>query len=114
MKQSERRPRQKISGDWVEVRSSGLVSIGGVVARAYGLKALRVLITDEPGIGLHLSISHPGRYPTWDEIAHARYSLLPDDKTFVMFLPPSDQYVNVEGGPRGGNVFHLHEYRDGE
>lgn len=63
-----------------------------------------------PGQGLHLSISHrdhrdkPGRYPTWDEIAHAREQLLPDDRGFHMILPPSDEYVAVHD-----TTFHLHE-----
>lgn len=60
----------------------------------------------------HLSISHrtnhnpprPGRYPTWDEIAHARYELLPRDRTFAMLLPPMDEYVAVHD-----TTFHLHE-----
>lgn len=60
----------------------------------------------------HLSISHrtnhqpprPGRYPTWDEIADARYLLLPDDLTFVMELPPPDEYVAAHD-----TTFHLHE-----
>ncbi len=74
---------------------------------------LRVLITEDPG-GWHLSISHarmkkgepvPGRYPTWDEIAEARYRFLPDDLDFVMHLPPMDEYVAVHP-----TTFHLHEH----
>lgn len=72
---------------------------------------LSVLITDEP-TGLHLSISHrtnearpqPGRYPTWDEIADARERFLPDDRTFVMHLPPKAEYVNLHS-----TTFHLWE-----
>lgn len=60
----------------------------------------------------HLSISHrtnhqpprPGRYPTWDEIADARYLLLPDDRSFVMELPPPAEYVAAHD-----TTFHLHE-----
>lgn len=52
----------------------------------------------------HLSIAHPSRYPTWDEIAQARYDLVPDDVTMVMLLPPRREYVNVHK-----NCFHLHE-----
>lgn len=61
----------------------------------------------------HLSISHarltkgktvPGRYPSWDEIAHARYELLPGDLTFAMLLPPLEEYVAVHP-----TTFHLHE-----
>lgn len=52
----------------------------------------------------HLSISHPDRYPTWDEISHARYQLLDDDLYMVMILPPTREYVNVHDF-----CFHLHE-----
>ena len=52
----------------------------------------------------HLSISHPMRYPTWDEIKEARYDLLPDEITMAMLLPPSAKYVNIHK-----NCFHLHQ-----
>ena len=52
----------------------------------------------------HLSISHPSRYPHWDEIRDARYLLIPDEVTMVMFLPPRQEYVSVHP-----NCFHLHE-----
>lgn len=43
----------------------------------------------------HLVVSHPHRYPTWDEIADVRYELVPDDVTMAMLLPPPDSYVNL-------------------
>jgi hypothetical protein len=43
----------------------------------------------------HLSISHATRNPRWEEIAMARYDLLPDDVTMGMYLPPRAEYVNV-------------------
>lgn len=58
----------------------------------------------EDGWGWHMSIAHPKRYPTWDEIAKARYDLLPDDRVFVMVLPAVRDYVNVHE-----NCFHLWE-----
>lgn len=76
---------------------------------------LRALVAEEPD-GWHLSISHAPtprkkspprapRYPTWDELADARYGLLPDDIDAVMHLPPSDEYVAVHD-----TTFHLHEH----
>lgn len=56
------------------------------------------------GAGWHLSISSTKRYPTWDEIAHARYELLPDDALMMMELPPKGEYINIHE-----NTFHLHE-----
>lgn len=73
--------------------------------------SLRVYVSREPyadGWRWHLSISHPDRYPTWDEIAGARYDLLPDGCTLAMLLPPRAQYVNAHP-----NVFHLHEINPG-
>lgn len=57
----------------------------------------------------HLSISHPHRYPNWDVIADARYSLIPNEVTMVMFLPPREEYVNIHK-----NCFHLHETTDSD
>lgn len=56
------------------------------------------------GYGWHLSISHPSRYPTWDEVAKARYDLLPTDITIAQILPPPGEYVNVHEF-----CFHLHQ-----
>jgi hypothetical protein len=55
----------------------------------------------------HLSISHKDRYPVWDEITEARYSLLPNNITFAQLLPPKQEYVNLHP-----NTFHLWEIRD--
>lgn len=55
-------------------------------------------------MGYHMSISHPERYPTWDEIVYYRYRLLPENITMVMYLPPLSQYVNLHE-----NCFHLHQ-----
>lgn len=76
--------------------------------------AVTVLVADEgtPEYKItnrfHLSISHPHRYPKWDEISDARYSLLPDNCTMMMYLPPTEEYVNLHK-----NCFHLHESREG-
>jgi hypothetical protein len=69
----------------------------------------RVLIGHEDRNGdgkrlWHLSISCEKRYPTWDEIKDARYTLLPMGLTFAMLLPPMNEYVNVHQ-----NCFHLWE-----
>ena len=77
-------------------------------------RLVAVVAGDEP-TGWHMSISHnkrvkggalePGRYPTWDEIADARYELLPTELDFVMHLPPPDEYVAVHD-----TTFHLHQH----
>lgn len=69
-----------------------------------------VLVSQDPtGPGnelrWHLSISHPKRYPHWDEIKDARYRFIPDQVTMAMLLPPEAEYVNMHK-----NCFHLHEF----
>jgi hypothetical protein len=67
-------------------------------------------VAEEPP-GWHLSISfrdHKGklsRYPSWDEIMHARDQLLPADVEFVMWLPKEGEYVAMHD-----TTFHLHEH----
>lgn len=60
----------------------------------------RCLITVTPPMatdGWILSIDHPDRYPTWDEIAKARYELMPADALVGMMLPPKEQFINIAG-----------------
>lgn len=64
---------------------------------------LHVLVTrNGPEMEWHLSVSHPNRYPTWDEIKALRYAILPDSLTFGILLPPKAEYVNNHK-----NCFHL-------
>lgn len=79
------------------------------------LRAIRSC--DPPEHLWHLSVAHERvglrknrapRYPSWDELAHARYELLPENIDVVMHLPPPDEYVSVED-----TTFHLHENREG-
>jgi hypothetical protein len=62
-----------------------------------------ILLTQEYGL-LHISISHPSRYPNWNEIAYARYKLIPARSDAVMVLPPEDEYINIHE-----NCFQVHE-----
>lgn len=75
-------------------------------AKAYGLGECTIFVARELGL-FHLSISHPIRYPTWDEIHDARYQLLPDSICVAMLLPPKEEYVNLHS-----NCFHLWEIED--
>ena len=45
--------------------------------------------------GYHLSIAHPKRYPTWAEIAHARYKLIPNECNMALLLPSEEDYINA-------------------
>jgi hypothetical protein len=74
--------------------------------RTYRWGEVQVFAGKEPA-GWHLSISHPTRNPTWEEIKAARYDLCPHDITMAMILPPTDEYVNLHNF-----CFHLHQIAD--
>lgn len=81
----------------------GLVNEANCYIRLYTLGQCRILVTRELG-KWHLSISCRDRYPDWDEIAEARYRVLPNAVTMAMVLPPKEEYVNMHP-----NTFHLWE-----
>lgn len=84
----------------------------GSSARAFKKGDCGVLITlEEHGKKprWHLSISCQNRWPTWEEIKDARYTLLPNNLTFAQILPPPGDYINIHP-----NCFHLWEIDDGE
>jgi hypothetical protein len=74
---------------------------GGLKAKAGVMGECTVFLSEEPG-GLHLSISHPKRDPTYYEIKEARYLLCPDDVHMAMIFPPRSEFVNVDK-----HCFHL-------
>lgn len=110
----KRAPITKQRSAWIE-RHDVASPIPGVEVRWFYRRVndgtLWSCVGDEPEIGWHMSISYrnhnnnPTRYPTWDEIAHARDVLLPVDVGFVMHLPPDGQYVAVHP-----TTFHLHQH----
>lgn len=55
---------------------------------------LRCIVAKEGG-RWHLSMSHPDRYPTWDELADARYRFVPDRAHMAMLAPPRREFVNL-------------------
>jgi len=77
--------------------------VEGVPGVVWAVGECRVIQTDRR----HFSISHADRYPTWDEIACARYALLPSLRDCVMVLPPHDEYANLHP-----NCFHVHLLRE--
>ena len=84
----------------------GLKNPPGEDYEAYLMGDVQILKSVDDG-RLHLSISHPKRYPTWAEIHKVRYELLPVAKHFVMALPPPQHYLNVHK-----NCFHLWEVKE--
>lgn len=106
--------------NWQRVRAGAMMQAAFPATQAWQKDVtdghLSVLVGREPadhgGLAWHLSISHrtneavpqPGRYPTWDEIADARYRFVPDAVTMAMLLPPRSEYVNIHN-----TTFHLWE-----
>ncbi len=75
-------------------------------ARAFKFGQCSVIVGQEKG-RWHLSIAHPRRLPTWEEVRDARYTFTPKERTMVMVLPRPEQYVNMHQ-----YCFHLWETRD--
>lgn len=57
----------------------------------------------------HLSISHPWRLPTWDEINAARDALVPANVFLCQPIPPKALWINVHA-----HTLHCWEIRDRE
>lgn len=72
-------------------RQNGMIQLD---TKAYCLGACTILCSHSH-LGWHMSIAHPQRYPTWDEVAKARYELIPDEATMAMLLPPKAEYINL-------------------
>lgn len=94
------------SHGWREIEAPRLPHNGPT--RAYQKGPCRVLVSQEDHKNgkprWHLSISCADRYPGWNEIKDARYSLLPLGLTFAQILPPPQEFVNIHP-----NCFHLWE-----
>ena len=50
---------------------------------------------DEGSKWEHVSVSHPTRCPTWDEMADVKSLFWRDDETVLQFHPKRSAYVNV-------------------
>lgn len=83
--------------------SQSLLSSG---SKAYIKGRLQLLLTPleahPDGLWRYASISHPLRYPYWEEILDVRYSFFDSDNDVFQVLPPKSEYVNVSK-----NCFHL-------
>lgn len=91
-----------------------LIAGGALVAEVWAVGDCSVFVAREPVAAdgcyrWHLSIAHPTRYPTWDEIKIARYGIptIADVDCMAQLLP------NMTEGRRWTNAhdncFHLYE-----
>ena len=74
---------------------------GGVVYKSN--TGCNAIVAREDG-KLHVSVSHPRREPTGDEISTIRERQVPDHATMAIILPPRERYVNLHE-----YCFHLFE-----
>jgi hypothetical protein len=92
-----------------------LLSMGALCAERYVMGECLLMLAREPLDGRyiwHLSISHPSRYPTWDEIKTARYGMpgLAEVSMAQILGPVGDgEWVNLHE-----NCFHLYEIGAGD
>jgi hypothetical protein len=114
------KPLRPLVGQWVPCTYGESLRLREAVPYFHGMwrrtvasGQLRAILTEDPP-GWHLSVSFAPsdimkgtRYPSWDELADARYELAPRNIDMVMHLPPPAEYVNVHD-----TCFHLHEYPD--
>lgn len=104
-----RKPRKKIA-DPVEVdiidelRLSQFLKEIEPYLKTFQMGDCYIMVAWSVEEGWHLSISTNYRYPSWDEIAHARYKLIPGDVHVGLPLPPNKMYISFHD-----NCFHLHE-----
>ena len=75
-------------------------------SRGYRMGSCTIILSHSSA-GWHMSIANHHRLPTWDEIAAARYALIPNDVDMAMLLPPVERYINLHD-----NCFQLWEVKD--
>jgi len=80
------------------------------VPRVFEKAGLRALVGREPVVKgdwrWHISLSGPGRIPTWEELVDAAHELRPG-VMFAIPMPPRSYWVNVHP-----HVIHLWETQD--
>lgn len=69
--------------------------VGSWWVGADGMKICASMDMTHHGRLLHVSLSYPDHYPTWDDIKAVRYALYPRDVDVAMMLPADGYYVNV-------------------
>lgn len=80
--------------------------------QVYEMGALLITrIVAEPA-GVVLTITHQHRWPTWEEVAHARYTLVPDYITMALPLPQRIDFIHAAIGGSVRRTVTLWQIRD--
>lgn len=105
------RPMTRQRSNWQLIDKGEIMGFANTTHRRPVADGRLLAIVAEEPMGWHLSISFTNhreqhaRYPTWDEQTHAVRALLPADLTYVMAIPPDNEYVALHD-----TTFHWHEY----
>lgn len=89
-----------------QMRRQGVPDSAWENLRVCTMGKCRVICAVESG-RWHLSISHPFRLPTWDEINAARDALIPADVWLCQPMPPKAYWINLHSF-----CLHLWQIRD--
>jgi hypothetical protein len=52
-------------------------------------------IEDDNAVWVHISLSYPGKLPTWDDIKGVRNVILGSNRWAYQVLPPDDRSINI-------------------
>lgn len=76
----------------------------GVAFQGEHQRGLSIIATVE-GQELHVSVAHPDRLPTWEDLKIVKAMFWHTEADVIQFLPPESEYVNV-------HEYCLHMYGD--
>lgn len=75
-------------------------------ARGFRMGELQIIL-ERGRQGMHISVSHPRRSPTWDEMLRIRAVAGPDAPALWAWMPPPGSRPRHAGGP--GGLVHLYD-----
>lgn len=92
----------------IEIDVPGIIEEISSEAKMFVDENLHIKVTSaKEGGRWHMSISHPERLPTWDEIKEAREIALPPNVFFCLPFPPKEFWINIHD-----YCLHLWEIQD--
>lgn len=60
-----------------------------------GMTVVASMDNTQHGRLLHVALSYPDHYPTWEDIKAVRYAFYPRDVDVAMMLPQDGDYINI-------------------
>lgn len=67
----------------------GLIQAGRILpsTQTYTMGKVRILVGNHDQLGYHMTVLHPDRFPTLDEVFKARWELIPAAARMVLHVP---------------------------